>query len=82
MPRWIYNRPPEKCQHNEILFAQALNELLPDTWIVRWGYWYEDENGTLREGDFLVLGPLGWHAILEVQSSSITKPTIGLLKYF
>ena len=59
MPRWIYNRPPEKCQHTEILFAQALNELLPDTWIVRWGYWYEDDKGTLREGDFLVLGPHG-----------------------
>ena len=69
MPRWIYNRPPDKCQHTEILFAQALNELLPDTWIVRWGYWYEDEKGTLREGDFLVLGPHGGLAVLEVKSS-------------
>ena len=69
MPRWIYNRPPEKCQHTEVLFAQALNELLPDTWIVRWGYWYEDEKGTLREGDFLVLGPHGGLAVLEVKSS-------------
>jgi len=69
MPRWIYNRPPEKCQHTEILYAQTLNELLPDTWIVRWGYWYEDDRGTLREGDFLVLGPLGGLAVLEVKSS-------------
>jgi hypothetical protein len=69
MPRWIYNRPPEKCQSTEVHFAQTLNELLSDSWIVRWGYWYEDEKGTLREGDFLVLGPLGGLAVLEVKSS-------------
>jgi len=27
MPRWIYNRPPEKCQHTKILCGQ--NKLLP-----------------------------------------------------
>lgn len=77
MPRWIYNRPPEKCQHTEILFAQTLNELLPDTWIVRWGYWYEDDRGTLREGDFLVLGPLGGLAVLEVKSSLSYQAATG-----
>ena len=69
MPRWIYNRPPEKCQSTEIRFAQILNDLLPNDWIVRWGYWYEDEHGTLREGDFLVLGPVGGLAVLEVKTS-------------
>jgi hypothetical protein len=69
MPRWIYNRPPEKCQENEFRLAQLLNDCLPDSWIVRWGYWYEDSSGTLREGDFLVLGPQGGLAVLEVKSS-------------
>jgi hypothetical protein len=69
MPRWIYNRPPDKCQSTEIRFAQSLNDLLPDTWIVRWGYWYEDDRGILREGDFLVLGPHGGLAVLEVKTS-------------
>lgn len=69
MPRWIYNRPPEKCQENEFRLAQLLNDSLPDSWVVRWGYWYEDSTGTLREGDFLVLGPHGGLAVMEVKSS-------------
>ena len=69
MPRWIYNRPPDKCQSTEIRFAQSINNLLPDNWIVRWGYWYEDDRGILREGDFLVLGPHGGLAVLEVKTS-------------
>lgn len=69
MPRWIYNRPPEKCQSNEFRLAQLLNDALPESWIVRWGYWYEDQAGTLREGDFLVLAPHGGLAVLEVKSS-------------
>lgn len=69
MPRWIYNRPPEKCQDSEIRFAQLLNECLPDSWIVRWGYWYEDDRAVLREGDFLILGPHGGLAVLEVKTS-------------
>jgi hypothetical protein len=69
MPRWIYNRPPEKCQENEFRLAQHLNDCLPESWIVRWGYWYEDNAGTLREGDFLVLGSQGGLAVLEVKSS-------------
>jgi len=68
MPLWIYNRPPEKCQENEIRFAQVLNAALSDSWIVRWGYWYTDNQGTLREGDFLVLGPHGGLAVFEVKS--------------
>lgn len=77
MPRWIYNRPPEKCQENEFRLAQLLNDCLPDTWIVRWGYWYEDNLGSLREGDFLVLGPQGGLAVLEVKSSLGYQSTTG-----
>lgn len=76
MPRWIYNRPPEKCQPTELRFAQLLNAELPDDWIVRWGYWYEDDHGTLREGDFLVLGPAGGLMVFEVKSS-VPQPVAG-----
>jgi hypothetical protein len=69
MPRSIYNRPPEKCQDSEIRFAQLLNECLPDSWIVRCGYWYGDDSAVLREGDFLILGPHGGLAVLEVKTS-------------
>lgn len=69
MPRWIYHRPPDKCHETELRLAQILNDRLPDNWIVRWGYWYEDDNGTLREGDFLVLGPTGGLAVFEVKTS-------------
>lgn len=77
MPRWIYNRPPEKCQANEFRLAQILNDALPDSWIVRWGYWYEDSSEILREGDFLVLAPNGGLAVLEVKSSLSYQHTTG-----
>jgi hypothetical protein len=77
MPRWIYNRPPENCQENEFRLAQLLNDCLPDSWIVRWGYWYEDSSGTLREGDFLVLGPQGGLAVLEVKTSLSYQSATG-----
>lgn len=50
-------------------FAQKLNERLPENWIVRWGYWYQDDHGALREGDFLVLGPAGGLAVFEVKTT-------------
>lgn len=78
MPRWFYNRPPDKCESTELRFAQRLNQLLPDNWIVRWGYWYHDDAGVLREGDFLVLGPCGGLAVLEVKSSVSHLASTGL----
>lgn len=80
MPRWIYNRPPEKCQPTELRFAQLLNAELPDDWVVRWGYWYEDSQGTLREGDFLVLGPTGGLMVFEVKSS-VPQPVAGGMRW-
>jgi hypothetical protein len=69
MPQWIYNRPPDKCQSSELKVAQVLNETLGDDWLVRWGYWYEDDAGTMREGDFLILGQYGGVAVLEVKTN-------------
>lgn len=68
MARWIYNRPPEKCQAAELAFARILNEL-PDDWIVRWEFFYEDDAGIRREGDFLILGPSGGLLVAEVKST-------------
>ncbi|CAN5683298.1 hypothetical protein BH11VER1_BH11VER1_40920 [soil metagenome] len=77
MPRWFYNRPPDKCEPTELRFAQKLNDLLPESWIVRWGYWYVDNAGVLREGDFLVLGPYGGLAVLEVKTSISHQASTG-----
>jgi hypothetical protein len=69
MPQWIYNRPPENCDATEIRLAKMLNEQLSEEWIVRWGYWYHDNSGILREGDFLILAPTGGLLLLEVKTS-------------
>ncbi len=69
MPQWIYNRPPEKCDETEIRLAKQLNDQLGEEWIVRWGYWFHDNSGTLREGDFLIQGPSGGVLVLEVKTS-------------
>ena len=66
MPRWIYTRPPECCHPTELAVAKKLNRL-PDSWIVRWGFHYDD-HGTSREGDFLVSGPDGGILVLEVKT--------------
>lgn len=66
MPRWIYTRPPEHCHPTELVVARKLNQL-PDTWIVRWGFYYVS-SGTTREGDFLVFGPDGGLLVLEVKT--------------
>ncbi|MEY4484734.1 MAG: hypothetical protein RL693_2186 [Verrucomicrobiota bacterium] len=69
MPQWIYNRPPENCNETELRLAKLLNHELGADWLVRWGYWYHDNKGTLREGDFLILSPTGGVLVLEVKTS-------------
>jgi len=66
MPLWIYHRPPEQCNRHEFQVAQRLSKLGPG-WIVCWGYYYRDRKGGQREGDFLILGPDGHLAVLEVK---------------
>ena len=41
----------------------------PHPWTVIWGYYYEDSQGTRREGDFLVLGPAGELLVMDVMST-------------
>lgn len=67
MPRWIINRPEDHCNDGEVEVARALNQL-SDRWIVRWGFYYQDNDQQTREGDFLILGPHGGLLVLEVKT--------------
>ncbi len=71
MVEWILHRPPHASSPAEIRVAELLRRLAdsPYRWIVVWGYYYRDNHGTEREGDFLVLGPAGGLLVLEVKSS-------------
>jgi hypothetical protein len=44
---------------------------LPDDWIIRWGYYYADNDGISREGDFLILGPQGGLLVLEAKGGNL-----------
>jgi len=68
MACWIIHRPHEHCHASEVRVAEVLKEL-DDRWTILWGYFYRDEYGNDREGDFLVLGPAGGLLVLEVKSS-------------
>ena len=70
MALWILNRPAELCDLNELRVAELL-ATLPDEWVIRWGFHYQDNAGTTREGDFLVLGPHGGLMVIEVKAGSL-----------
>ncbi|MCC5842174.1 MAG: NERD domain-containing protein/DEAD/DEAH box helicase [Opitutales bacterium] len=70
MPQWFYQRPPEQADPNERLVADALNAL-GENWTIRWGWFYEDNAGAVREGDFLILGPGGHVLVLEVKGTQM-----------
>jgi hypothetical protein len=71
MIEWILHRPPHASNSSEIRVAERLKSLgeSPHTWIVIWGYYYQDGQGMRREGDFLILGPAGGLLVLEVKST-------------
>jgi hypothetical protein len=68
MALWILNRPSEFANLAELRVAEFLARL-PDTWVIRWGFHYQDNAGETREGDFLVLGPRGGLMVIEVKTS-------------
>lgn len=68
MARWIYNRPWDCCNEAELEVAKQLARL-PEDWIVRWGFYYRGD----REGDFLIIGPIGGALVLEVKGGPIRK---------
>ena len=71
MALFLRKRPPERCSLAEIEVAELLAEL-DDGWLVRWGFIYQDERGTAREGDFLISGPQGGVLVLEVKAGPVS----------
>lgn len=68
MARWFYNRPSDRCDASELKVANLLKKL-SKRWTVRWGFYYVDNKGVRREGDFLVFDPLHGLLVLEVKGS-------------
>ena len=68
MARWFYNRPSEKCDETEIKVANKLRRL-SKRWTIRWGFYYADNKGIRREGDFLIFDPMHGLVVLEVKGT-------------
>lgn len=66
MARWFHNRPSDHCDEHEIKVARLLARL-SKRWTIRWGFYYTDNQGVRREGDFLVFDPLHGLLVLEVK---------------
>jgi hypothetical protein len=68
MAKWIYNRPYEFCSPTELDVARVLAKL-GDGWTIRWGFYYDTD----REGDFLIIGPMGGVLVMEVKGGQLRK---------
>lgn len=66
MARWYYSRPEECCDESEVKVATKLRRL-SKRWTIRWGFYYEDNKGVRREGDFLIFDPMHGLLVLEVK---------------
>src|SRR6056297_4043240 len=74
MARWFYNRPSECCDQSEIKVATKLRRL-SKRWTIRWGFYYEDNKGVRREGDFLIFDPMHGLLVLEVKGFRLREFT-------
>ena len=72
MARWFYNRPSENCDESEIKVANKLRQL-SKRWTIRWGFYYADNKGTRREGDFLIFDPIHGLLVLEVKGDRLRQ---------
>lgn len=72
MARWLYNRPSEHCDESEIKVARLLAKL-SKRWTIRWGFYYTDNKGIRREGDFLIFDPLHGLLVLEVKGHRLRQ---------
>lgn len=70
MAKWIRHRPASSADPTEKEVADVLAKL-PDTWTIRWGYFYADNDDVEREGDFLLLSPEGEVLVFEVKGGTI-----------
>ena len=76
MARWFYNRPSEKCDETEIKVANKLRRL-SKRWTIRWGFYYVDNKGIRREGDFLIFDPM--HGLLVLpDGKSLDLAELGI----
>jgi len=74
MARWFHNRPSEKCDDTEIKVANKLRRL-SKRWTIRWGFYYVDNKGIRREGDFLIFDPMHGLLVLEVKGDRFRQFT-------
>jgi len=72
MARWLYNRPSDHCDEHEIKVAKLLARL-SKRWTIRWGFYYTDNHGVRREGDFLIFDPLHGLLVLEVKGHRLRQ---------
>jgi len=72
MARWLYNRPSEHCDESEIKVARLLAKL-SKRWTIRWGFYYTDNKGIRREGDFLIFDPLHGLLVVEVKGHRLRQ---------
>lgn len=72
MARWFHNRPSEHCDEHEIKVARLLAKL-SKRWTIRWGFYYTDNKGVRREGDFLIFDPLHGLLVLEVKGHRLRQ---------
>ena len=78
MARWFYNRPSEKCDESEIKVANKLRRL-SKRWTIRWGFYYVDNKGIRREGDFLIFDPMRGLLVLP-DGKSLDLAELGILQ--
>ena len=78
MARWFYNRPSENCDESEIKVANKLRRL-SKRWTIRWGFYYVDNKGIRREGDFLIFDPLRGLLVLP-DGKSLDLAELGILQ--
>ena len=78
MARWFYNRPSENCDESEIKVANKLRRL-SKRWTIRWGFYYVDNKGIRREGDFLIFDHMRGLLVLP-DGKSLDLAELGILQ--
>jgi hypothetical protein len=69
MARCIFINPPKSCSQSEQDTFQFLQKLGPE-FSIRWGFFYIDNDGMPREGDFVVQGLNGHLLILDAKAGA------------
>lgn len=70
VPRWIYNVEPALTPPSEQRVAELLANLGND-FMIRWGFYYTDNQSISREGDFVIQGPGGHVLVMEAKAGPV-----------